>query len=177
MEEVVSTGVERKFVKCIQRFRSGVVEITFARKADCDLFLSKAAIPSPRRPSFFGRPARTSFTFVTVRDAPWELNEKLITDRLEQYGTVLSCRRAFNQSLLPEKIHDGRRVIRMSLRRDIPPLLNLVRFWCGFFTPGNLRCAGSAPLPIISGGNAPPSTALIATSVATSLMIVMNLLK
>ena len=52
MEEVVSTGVERKFVKCIQRLRSGVVEITSARKADCDLILSKAAIPSPRRPSF-----------------------------------------------------------------------------------------------------------------------------
>ena len=32
MEEVVSTGVERKFVKCIQRLRSGVVEITFARR-------------------------------------------------------------------------------------------------------------------------------------------------
>ena len=60
----------------------------------------------------------------------------------------------------------------MSLCRDIP---SFIKFGL-FFTPGNLRCAGSAPLPIISGGNAPPSTALIATSVATSLMIVMNLL-
>ena len=87
MEEVVSTGVERKFVKCIQRFRSGKVEITFARKVDCDLFLSKAAIPSSRRLSFFGRLARNSSIFVTTRDAPWELSDNLITD---QYGTVLS---------------------------------------------------------------------------------------
>ena len=155
MEEVVSTGVERKFVKCIQRFRSGVVEITFARKADCDLFLSKAAIPSPRRPSFFGRPARTSFTFVTVRDAPWELNDKLITDRLEQYGTVLSCRRAFNQSLLPEKIHDGRRVIRMSLRRDIPSFIKFGPFWVRVFYPGQPKVCWKCASPDHIGRECP----------------------
>ena len=119
----------------LERFRSGVIEITFARKADCDIFLSKAAIPSPRRPSFFGRTARTSFPFVTIRYAPWELSDKLITDRLEQYGTVLSCRRAFNQPLLPEKIHDGRRVIRMSLRRDIPSFIKVGPVFGADFLP------------------------------------------
>ena len=153
MEEVVSTGVERKFVKCIQRFRSGVVEITFARKADCDLFLSKAAIPSPRRPSFFGLSARTPFTFVTVRDAPWKLNDKLITDRLEQYGTVLSCRRAFNQSLLPEKIHDGRRVIRMSLRRDIPSFIG--PFLVRVFYPGQPKVCWKCASPDHIGRECP----------------------
>jgi len=92
-----------------------MVEIIFTQKADCDLFLSKAAIPPPTRPSFVGRRAGTSFTFVTIYDAPWELNGKLIADRLKQYGTVLSCQNAFNQSLLPERVHDSRHVIRMSL--------------------------------------------------------------
>ena len=137
MEEVVSTGVERKFVKCIQRFRSGVVEITFAREADCDLFLSKAAIPSNRRPSFFG------------------LNDKLITDRLEQYGTVLSCRRAFNQSLLPEKIHDGRRVIRMSLRRDIPSFIKFGPFLVRVFYPGQPKVCWKCASPDHIGRECP----------------------
>ena len=64
-------------------------EIIFTQKADCDLFLSKAAIPPPRRPSFFDRRAGTSFTFVTIRDTPWELNDKVIADQLKQYGTAL----------------------------------------------------------------------------------------
>ena len=155
MEEVVSTGVERKFVKCIQRFRLGMVEVTFARKADCDLFLSKAAIPSSRRPSFFGRPARTSSIFVTIRDAPWELSDNLITDRLNQYGTVLSCRRAFNQALLPEKIHDGRRVVRMLLHRDIPCFMKFGPFLVRVFYPGKPKLCWKCASPDHIGRECP----------------------
>ena len=32
LDQVVTTGVERRQVKCIQRFRSGMVEVTFASK-------------------------------------------------------------------------------------------------------------------------------------------------
>ena len=45
--------------------------------------------------------------------------------RLRKYGIVYWCRRAFNQSLLPEKVHDGRRVLRMSLHEDIPSFLKI----------------------------------------------------
>ena len=155
MEEVVSTGVERKFVKCIQRFRSGMVEITFARKADCALFLSKAAIPSSRRPSFFGRPSRTSSIFVTIRDAPWELSDNLITDRLNQYGTVLSCRRAFNQALLPEKIHNGRRVVRMLLHWDIPSFMKFGPFLVRVFYPGQPKLCWKCASPDHIGRECP----------------------
>lgn len=61
-----------------------MVEVTFAKKEDCDLFVSRAAISSLQRPFSFSR----SMIFVTVQDAPWELSDKLIADRLEQYGTV-----------------------------------------------------------------------------------------
>ena len=156
MEEVVSTEVEHKFVKCIQHFRSGMVEIRFARKADCDLFLSKAAIPSPRQTSFFGRPAGTSFTFVTVPDAPWELNDKLITDRLEQYGTVLPCQCAFNQSLLPERVHDGRCVIRLSLHHEIPSLTKFGPFLAQVFYPGQPKVCWKCASPDHIGRECPP---------------------
>lgn len=87
----------------------------FAKKEVCDLFLSRAAIPSPQRPFTFSRLSGSSTILVTVREAPSELSDKLIADRLEQYGTVISIHRAFNQSLLLEKVHDGRRVLRMAL--------------------------------------------------------------
>lgn len=61
-----------------------MVEVTFAKKKDCDLFVSRAAISSLQRPFSFSR----SMIFVTGQDAPWELSDKLIADRLEQYGTV-----------------------------------------------------------------------------------------
>ena len=90
-----------------------------------------------------------------VRDAPWELNDKLITDRLEQYGTVLSCRRAFNQSLLPEKIHDGRRVIRMSLRRDIPSFIKFGPFLVRVFYPGQPKVCSKCASPDHIGRECP----------------------
>ena len=45
--------------------------------------------------------------------------------RLRKYGLIYSCHRAFNQSLLPEKVHDGRCMLRMSLHRDIPSFLKV----------------------------------------------------
>ena len=132
----MDTGVQRNHILCIQRLRTGMVEVTFAKKEDCDLFLSRAAIPSGQRPFTFSRSSRSSTIFVTVRDAPWELSDKLIADRLEQYGTVISIRRAYNQSLLPKKVHDGRRVLRMVFRRDIPSFIKFGPFLVRVFYPG-----------------------------------------
>ena len=39
-------------------------------------------------------PRPASGIFVTVRDAPLEMSNKLIANRLEEYGTVHSIRRA-----------------------------------------------------------------------------------
>ena len=123
----MATGVLRSHIKCIQRFRSGQVDVTFTRADSRDLFLSKAAITirqQPTRP----RPAWQTGTFVTIWDAPWELPDELISRRLQEYGEVHSNRRAYNQSLLPEKVHDGRRVLRMSIERSIPPFMKIGPF-------------------------------------------------
>ena len=52
--------------------------------------------------------------------------------------------------------------------------LNSARSWCNFFYPDNRSCAGSASLLITSGENTLPGTALIATRVASLLLIVTN---
>ena len=136
LDQVVTTGVQRRQVKCIQRFRTGMVKVTFASKNACDLFLSQSAIPSPQRRFVFSRLAGNSSLFVTIRDAPWKFPDKLITDHLEQYGTVISHRQAYNQSLLPEEVHDGRRVLRMVLRRDIPSFIKFGPLLGHVYYPG-----------------------------------------
>ena len=37
LEKIVSIGIQRKHVKCIQRFRTGQVDVTFCRKTDRDV--------------------------------------------------------------------------------------------------------------------------------------------
>ena len=127
LNRIVATGVPRSHIKCLQRFRSGQVDVTFTRADSRDLFLSKAAITIRQRPTR-PRPAWQTGTFVTVWDATWELPDELISRRLQEYGEVHSNRRAYNQSLLPEKVHDGRRVLRMSIERSIPPFMKIGPF-------------------------------------------------
>ena len=76
---------------------------------------------------------------MTVRDAPWELSDKLIQHRLERFGVVHSIRRAFNQSLLPERIPDGRRVLRMTVEEPIPPFMRFGPFLVRIYYPDQLR--------------------------------------
>ena len=125
LDRITSTGVMRNHVKCIQRLPTGQIEATFATVADHDLFLSKAALVFGTPRSFAHVPTNSSAIYVTVHNVPWELPDNLLMARLRQYGLVYSCRRAFNQSLLPEKVHDGRRVLRMTLHRDIPSFLKI----------------------------------------------------
>ena len=123
LDRITSTGVMRNRVKCIQRVHAGQIEVTFATVEDHDLFLSKAAVAFGNPRSFAHLPSNSSAIYVTVHNVPWELPDTLLMSRLRKYGLVYGCRRAFNQSLLPEKVHDGRRVLRMSLHQDIPSFL------------------------------------------------------
>jgi len=103
LDHITSTGVMHNYVKCIQRIHSGQIEVTFTTVADHDLFLSKAGLAFGSRQSFAHIPSNSSAIYVTVHKGPWELPDNLLMMRLKKYELVYSCRRAFNQSLLPEK--------------------------------------------------------------------------
>ena len=133
-DKIITMGIPRTHVTCIQRFRSGQVDVTFAKRESRELFLSKVATtfePHPSGP----RPTWQSGIFVTVRDAPWELPDDVIKQRLQKYGSVYSIRRAFNQSLLPENVPDGRRVLRMVVKQPIPPFMKFGPFLVRIFYP------------------------------------------
>lgn len=151
---IVATGVPRAHIKCIQRFRSGQVDVTFTRTDSRDLFLSKAAITIRQRTTR-PRPAWQTGTFVTVWDAPWELPDELISRRLQEYGEVHSNRRAYNQSLLPEKVHDGRRVLRMSIARGIPPFMKIGPFLVRIFYTDQPRVCWKCESPEHIGRECP----------------------
>ncbi|XP_067028932.1 uncharacterized protein [Acropora muricata] len=138
LDKIITMGIPRTHVTCIQRFRSGQVDVTFAKRESRELFLSKVATTFERRP-LAPRPTWQSGIFVTVRDAPWELPDDVIKQRLEKYGPVYSIRRAFNQSLLPEKVPDGRRVLRMVVRQPIPPFMKFGPFLVRIFYPEQPR--------------------------------------
>ena len=154
LDQIVATGVPRPHVRCIQRFRSGQVDVTFTRSDLRDLFLSKASIMIRQRPAY-PRPAWQSGTFVTVRDAPWELPDELIVQRLGEYGEVHSWRRAYNQSLLPEKVHDGRRVLRMTVQRDIPSFMKFGPYLVRVFYPEQPRVCWKCASPDHIGKDCP----------------------
>lgn len=67
----------------------GEVNVTFAKAELRDLFFSKLSTTLQQRPTVPRQPGQPGI-FVTVRDAPWELLDKLIQQRLEQFGVVHS---------------------------------------------------------------------------------------
>ena len=154
LDKIVSMGISKTQVACIQRSRSGQVNVTFSKADLRDLFLSKLSTTFQQRPTV-PRQAWQSGTFVTVRDAPWELSDKLIQHRLEQFGIVHSIRRAFNQSLLPERIPDGRRVLRMTITEPIPPFMRFGPFLVRIFYPEQPRVCWKCGSPEHIGRSCP----------------------
>ena len=71
LDKIVSIGIQRK---CIQRFHTGQVDVTFCRKTDRDLFLSKVALCFQHHSVRVHPPFETGI-FVTVRDVPWEMTD------------------------------------------------------------------------------------------------------
>ena len=49
--EIIMMGIPRTHVTCIQRFRSGQVDVRFAKRESRELFLSKVATTFERRPT------------------------------------------------------------------------------------------------------------------------------
>ena len=76
-------GIRAAGVRCLQRSPKGFVSVTFSTSEYRDCFL--------RQSSFISRRARrnsSSFTFVVIYDAPYELLDEALSHRLSHYGSV-----------------------------------------------------------------------------------------
>lgn len=83
LDKIITMGIPRTHVTCIQRFRSGQVDVRFAIRELRELFLSKVATTFERRPTA-PRLTWQSGIYMTVRDAPWELPDDLIKQHLQK---------------------------------------------------------------------------------------------
>ena len=113
-------GIRAAGVRCLQRSPNGFVSVTFSTSEYRDCFL--------RQSSFISRRARrnsSSFTFVVIYDAPYELLDEALSHRLSHYGSVHGIRRCGLQGY--DGIQSGTRVARMELSESIPSFMRFGR--------------------------------------------------
>ena len=113
-------GIRAAGVRCLQRSPNGFVSVTFSTSEYRDCFLSQSL--------FISRPARrnsSSFTFVVIYDAPYELLDETLSHRVSHYGSVHGIRRCGLQGY--HGTHGGTRVARMELSESITSFMRFGR--------------------------------------------------
>ena len=118
--DFMNCGIRAAGVRCLQRSPNGFVSVTFSTSEYRDCLLSQS--------SFISRPARrnsSSFTFVVIYDAPYELLDEALSHRLSHYGSVHGIRRCGLQGY--DGIHSGTSVARIELSESIPSFMRFGR--------------------------------------------------
>ena len=119
-DSLLRDGIPATAVRCLQRQPNGSVLITFSTSEYRDRFLRKSAFVV-RRVARASHPASCRLTFVNVYDAPHELPDSAIRERLSVYGHIYSTRRGKCQGY-PD-VFNGVRHLRMALTSNIPCFL------------------------------------------------------
>lgn len=118
-------GIPASPVRCLQRLPNDGVLVTFSSEEVRNRFLRKSSLIIRKRISVV-HPASRRLTFVNVYDAPYELPDSAIEERLKPYGRIYSHRRGKCQGY-PD-VFNGVRHLRMALEDDIPCFLRFGRF-------------------------------------------------
>ena len=121
-------------IKCLQRRPSGEVLVTFISTSWRDSFLKHSSFIEHKRASFIGDRDR-SLVFLTIYDAPFELPDRAIDERLKEYGCeVIRHRRGRYQG--HRTIHNGLRHFQVRLERSLPSYLRFGKFLVRLSYPG-----------------------------------------
>ena len=118
-------GIPASPVRCLQRLPNDGVLVTFSSEEVRNRFLRKSSLIICKRISVV-HPASRRLTFVNVYDAPYELPDSAIEERLKPYGRIYSHCRGKCQGY-PD-VFNGVRHLRMALDDDIPCFLRFGRF-------------------------------------------------
>lgn len=124
-DALLRDGIPATAVRCLQRQPNGSVLITFSTSDYRDRFLRKSAF-IVRRVARVSHPASRRLTYVNVYDAPHELPDSAIRERLSVYGRIYSIRRGKCQEF-PD-VFNGVRHLRMALSSDIPCFIRFGKF-------------------------------------------------
>ena len=114
---LVHDGIPATSVRCLQRSPNGSVFITFANSENRDTFLQRSSFIARHR-HHVTHTASQQLTFLTVYDAPHELPDSAIKERLKPYCRVFSARRGKLQGY--SDVFNGRRHLRVDIYAPIP---------------------------------------------------------
>ena len=95
----------------------GEVLVTFSRAERCSRFIEKSSFILRRR-RYLTHPAAGPLTFLTVYDAPYEMPDSAIEERLKLYCTVFSRRMGRIQGF--QDVCNGLRHYHVQLRSSVP---------------------------------------------------------
>ena len=114
------TGIEPNSLGCLQRKSSGEIILTFPNTYQKAIFLTKCAITINQQPVAI-QDVDHPLTFLNIYDAPHELPDTAIIERLSPYCKVLHHRRGKFRE--PEGVFNGIRHYRVHILRPIPSYL------------------------------------------------------
>lgn len=136
-DSLLSDGIPANAVRCLQRKPTGEILITFSKAEYCVQFLDKSALflrYRGYRRGYPTHPAASMLTFLTIYDAPYQMPDSAIEERLKSYCTVFSRRRGKLQGY-PD-IANGLRHYRVQLKSNVPCYLRFGKFQLRFSHEG-----------------------------------------
>ena len=123
-EALQASGTDSSSVSCIQRQSSGEIVLTFRNAAAKERFLA-ANVVTIRSQPFALQDIDRPLTYLQIFDAPHEMPDATIIQRLAKFCDVVHCRRGHFREPGWEHVQDGVRHYRVRVKRPIP---NYVRF-------------------------------------------------
>jgi len=131
-------NVDSSDVSCLQRTSNGQVVLTF-RRAECkEQFLRKSVLKVGNTP-YALQDVDRPLTYLQVYDAPHELPDPAIIQRLSQFCDVIHHRRGHFTQPGWEHVHDGVRHYRVRIKRPVPSFLRFDRYYVQFRYVGQPR--------------------------------------
>ena len=132
-DSLFADGIPPRAVRCLQRKPTGETMITFTTQEYCCKFLDNSAflLRNRRYPT---HPAAGELTFLTIYDAPYEMPDSAIEERLKLFCVVHSRRRGKLQGY-PD-VANGLRHYRVRLITNVPCYLRFGKFQLRFYHDG-----------------------------------------
>ena len=123
-ESLRDAAVDPQAISCIQRQSNGEIVLTFRNVEQREAFLQKNVLQINGQP-FAIQDVDRPLTYVQIFDAPYELPDSTIINRLQKFCDVIHHRRGYFREEQFRHIQDGTRHYRVRINQPIP---NFIRF-------------------------------------------------
>ena len=123
-QALTESGIDGSNISCVQRQSSGDIVLTFRQQQFKDEFLKKSFLTVCGAP-FALQDVDKPLTYLQIFDAPHEMPDTAIIQRLSKFCEVFSHRRGMFRFPGWENVQDGVRHYRVQLKQPIP---NFMRF-------------------------------------------------